>query len=170
MSQGGLNNVENGDLPPDVPLTFVCDIGSASAAAYVLNVLGGAGASTTGSGNTIVVTVSSTGFTWNLVTSVSPVNPIQLVAENGYSCQGVALVTFILPLAPSFGDTFIVASTTSRFQINQNGGQQIRIGSSTTTAGSGSCVSNTVGDFIELVYMGSNLFQSFAPQGTLTLN
>jgi hypothetical protein len=170
MSQAGLIAINNGNLPPDVPLEFVTDSGTAVASANILNVLGGAGVTTEGFGNTIEIIVSSTGFTWNLVTSVSPANPIQIVAENGYSCQGTNLVTFILPLAPSFGDTFIIASTTSRFQINQNGSQQIMVGSASTTAGSGYLISNTVGDFVELVYMGSNIFQSFAPQGTLSLN
>jgi hypothetical protein len=172
MSQAGIAKVTDQILPPDVPLEFVTNSGTATAIANVINILGVGGVTTSapGSSNTIDINVVTTGFTWNVVTSVSPANPIQLVKQNGYSCQGVSLVTFILPLAPTFGDTFIVASTTSRFQINQNGSQQIQIGNAYSTAGSGNCTSNTVGDFIELVYMGSNLFQSFAPQGTLTLN
>ena len=170
MSQAGIAKITDQILPPDVATIYVCDVGSAVPAANILDVLGGSGAQTVGIGNRITINVNTTGFTWNVVTSSSPTNPIQILSENGYSCQGASLVTFILPLAPAFGDTFIVASTTSRFQINQNGAQQIQIGNAYSTAGSGNCTSNTVGDFIELVYMGSNIFQSFAPQGTLTLN
>ena len=167
MSQAGLINATEGT--PSIPTLFVTDSGDAIPAANILNVFGGAGASTSGSGNTIVITVSTTGFTWNLVTSVSPANPIQIIRENGYSCQGVALVTFILPLAPAFGDTFIIASTTSRFEITANAGQQMRIGNVISTAGAGTATSNAAGDYVQMVYMGSNVFQSFAPQGTITL-
>lgn len=166
------NQGNNGSapIPPEVATSYVTNSGTAIPLANVLEVLGTGGVTTAGSGNVITISVTGSGFTWNSVTSVSPPNPIQIVASNAYSCQGASLVTFILPLAPVFGDTFIIASTTSRFQINQNGGQQMMIGSSSTTAGSGNLISNTVGDFVEFVYMGSNIFQSFAPQGSLTLN
>ncbi len=166
QSQSGSTPV----IPPDVATRYNADTGFAVPAFNILNVFGGTGISTSGSGDTLTITATGSGFKWNLVTSVSPLNPIQILVENGYSCQGVSLVTFILPLAPAFGDTFIIASTTARFQINQNGGQQIQIGSAFSTTGIGNCISNTVGDFIELVYMGSGIFQSFGPQGVLTLN
>lgn len=167
MSQAGVINATEGT--PSIPTLFVADSGDAIPALNVLNVFGGSGITTSGSGNTLTITATGTGFAWNMVTSGAPVNPIQIVAENGYSCQGVALVTFILPLAPNFGDTFIIASTSSRFRIAANGGQQMRIGNAISTAGSGTATSNTAGDFVEMVYVGSNIFQSFAPQGTLTL-
>ena len=169
MSQAGRLNIEDGDLPGDVPTSFVTNFGTATPSLHVLQVLGSGGIVTTGSGNVITISVNASGFTWNLVTSVFPVNPIQIVGDNAYSCQGVALVTFILPLVPVFGDTFIIASTTSRFQITANGGQQMRIGAVISTAGSGTCTSNTAGDFVEFVYVGSNIFQCFSPQGTLTI-
>ena len=102
-----------------------------------------------------------------MVTSAD--NTVQIIAENGYSCQGAVLVVFLLPLAPNFGDTFIVASTTSRFQITANAAQQMLIGNNISTAGSGTVTSNAQGDFVEMVYMGSNIFQSFSPQGTLSI-
>jgi hypothetical protein len=169
MSQSGMLKVSDAILPGDVPTSFVTDSGTAIPIANVIEILGGAGVTTTGVGNVVTINVSGTGFIWNLVTSVSPPNPIQLISENGYSCQGVSLVTFTLPLAPSFGDTFIVASTTSRFEIFANAGQQMRIGSAISTAGSGTATSNAAGDMVEMVYMGSNIFQSMAPQGTISL-
>lgn len=171
MSHNSILTVENSNTPSDVPIEFVTNSGTAIAVANVLYILGVGGVVTSapGSSNTINVTVSGSGFTWNAVTSASPTNPIQIVPENGYACQGVSLVTFILPLAPNFGDTFIIASTTSRFQITANGSQQMRVGNAITSAGSGTLTSNTVGDFVEFVYLGSNIFQCFGPQGSLTL-
>ena len=110
------------------------------------------------------------GFNWVIVTSISPTNPIQIVKNHGYICDGVAQVTFVLPLSPGVGTEFAIVSNTATFRINQNGAQQIRVGASITTAGSGFITSNTVGDVIQGLYVGGNLFISMAPQGTLTLN
>jgi hypothetical protein len=171
MSQAGIINIADGNIPGNVPIIFQGNTGpGASAVNHIIDIVGEGGVTVDTTGQVITIRVTSSGFTWNLVTSISPPNPIQIIAENGYSCQGTNLVTFILPLAPNFGDTFIIASTTSRFQINQNGGQQMIVGSASTTAGSGYLISNTVGDFVEFVYVGSNIFQSFSPQGTLSLN
>lgn len=116
------------------------------------------------------VTSSSIGFAWNTVTSASPTNPIQILVENGYICAGASLVTFLLPLAPSVGDTFKIFSFTSRFQIIPNGGQQIVIGTVTGLSGAtGTATSNSSGDEITITYMGGNVFQSEAPQGTITV-
>ena len=169
MSQAGLININDNILPPDVAEMYVTDMGVAIPVAHILNVVGSTGVTTSASGNTITIMVSSTGFTWNLVTSISPTNPIQIIAENAYSCQGSSQVTFTLPLAPNFGDTFIVASTTSTFQIAANAGQKMRIGAVISTAGSGTCTSNAAGDSVEFVYMGSNIFQSIDNNGNLTL-
>lgn len=109
-------------------------------------------------------------WTWNGVTSITPLNPIQLVSLNAYICNGASMVTFLLPLSPNIGDSFIILSNTARFQILENGSQQICIGTSTSTAGSGDATSNSTGDQFEFVYVGSNIFRGFAPQGTLTLN
>lgn len=109
------------------------------------------------------------GYTWNIVTSISPPNPIQIVAQNAYVCNGGAQVTFILPLAPTLGDTFLIMSNSATFQITQNGAQSIRIGANLSTPGAGTATSNTVGDVLELSYVGGNLFLARAPEGTITL-
>jgi hypothetical protein len=173
MSHNSILVVEDGNLPPEVPLEFVCNVGSAMASAHILNVLGVAGATTIGSGNTIDINVSTTGFTWNVVTSAT--NPNQLVAENGYICAGTNLVTFMLPLAPTVGDTFKIFSFTSRFQIIPNASQQLVIGAVTGLVGvMGTATSNAPGDEITMTFMGmnggSNVFQSESPQGTLTVD
>ena len=168
MSQAGsLNDT----FTPSNPITFHTDAGDATAVANILNVSGGANITTSAAGNTILVTFTgSTGLTWQPVTSAFPINPIQIVANNGYICNGANLVTFLLPLAPALGDTFVILSNTSRFQINQNGGQQVCVGTSSSSVGIGNCASNSAGDQVEFVYVGGNIFRGFAPQGVVTLN
>jgi hypothetical protein len=117
----------------------------------------------------LVSLIGSEGFKWNVVTSISPTNPIQIVANNGYICNGTNQVTFILPVAPNIADEFKIISNTSTFQITENGSQQICIGTASSTAGSGNLTSNSTGDQVDFMYMGANIFRGFAPQGTLTL-
>jgi hypothetical protein len=170
MSQGGrLEDTGGGGVPGDVATSYVTQAGTAVPLLNVLNVIGTGGADTSAVGNTVFINVVTAGFTWNVVTSVSPTNPIQIVAQNGYICTGVALVTFLLPLAPTIGDTFKIFSNTSRFQITQNGGQTITIGTATSSSGSGTVTSYSAGDEVTISYMGTNSFQSEPPQGTLTV-
>jgi hypothetical protein len=110
------------------------------------------------------------GFNWVAVTSASPTNPIQIVRNTGYICNGVSQVTFTLPLTGALGDSFIVFSNTATFQIAENGAQVIQIGTGSSTAGAGTATSNSAGDSLELTYIGGNVFAAVTPpQGTITL-
>ena len=168
MSQAGYATIEAGNLPPEVPLFFEGNSGTGTAISNLFEIVGVGGVTTEVTGNVMTISAVSSGFTWNTVTSAT--NPTQLVSENGYICSGVSLCTFLLPLAPSVGDTFKVFSYTSRFQIIPNGGQNIVVGAVTGLIGaSGTLTSNAAGDQITMTYMGGNTFQSEAPQGVLTL-
>lgn len=168
MSQAGIAKITDQILPPDVPTIFVTNSGTAIPIGNILEILGAGGATTSGVGNVVTINVTASGFTWNVVTSAT--NPNQLVAENGYITEGSSLVTFLLPLAPAIGATFKIFSYTSRFQIIPNGAQNMVIGSVTGIAGaSGTVTSNSPGDMITFTYLGSNTFQSEAPQGTFTV-
>lgn len=160
MSQAGIINI-----PQVVAESYVANIGSAAPAGGVLNILGGVGITTSASGNTITINAISSGFTWNSVTPLAPANPIQIVSENGYICGGVGTTTFTLPLAASIGNTFVIISNTSKFQILENAGQQMQIGNIQSTAGSGSITSTATGDKVEFTYIANNLWMETSMQG-----
>jgi len=164
MSQAGIASITK--AVPSIPTSFVTDNGTAVPAGNVLDVNGGPGVTTFGSGNQILIDVVTTGFTWNIVTSAN--NTVQIVKENGYICNGVSNVIFLLPPTPSVGDTFKILRNSANFQITQNASQQIRVGSQITTATTGTLTSNNAGDAVEVVYIGSNVFMSSSVIGTLT--
>lgn len=166
MSQSGLNNVQS---VPSVPLQFTTNAGIVVPAANNVNVLGGMGATTSGSGSTITITVSSAGFTWNVVTSAT--NPNALVAENGYIPKGAGAVTFVLPATAAVGDSFFIAGYGNLFTVTQNAGQSIRFGSQTTTVGvGGSLTATMVSDTVELLCVTANTeFKVIDSIGNLTV-
>lgn len=56
MSQAGDISAVSGPVPPQVPTSFVEDVGIAVAVANILNVVGGTGIDTSGAGNTVTIT------------------------------------------------------------------------------------------------------------------
>ena len=169
MSQSGITKVSSSGIPGDVATSYVCDIGVAVPSSHILDVNGGTNVQTIGSGNQILINITaSSSFTWNIVTSAN--NPVQIVKNNGYICQGSSQIIFILPLSGSLGDPFSIFSQSARFQIQQNGGQQFQIGSQVTTAGAGTVASNTTGDFVSAILINNTFFLCMAPQGTLSIS
>jgi hypothetical protein len=157
MSQSGpLNDQGSGPTPPDVPTEFVTNSGTAVPALNVIEILGSGSISTSGSGNVVTISISSTGYTWNTITSAT--NPTQIVAENAYITAGVSQCVLVLPLTASVGDAFIVTGLTSLFQITQNANQSIIFGMLTTTTGvTGSITSTGSGDHVTIVCVQTNL-------------
>jgi len=166
MSQIAITSVSGGGGAT----TFVEDTGSAVPAAGTLNILGGTGIETSGSGSTVTITAVGAGFKWNNVTATSA----QMAPENGYAANNAGLVTLTLPLpgGTQFGDTIAAMNIgAGGFKIAQGAGQQIIIGSSSTTIGAtGYIQTTTTTDGIELRCGPDNLTwrTTTGPQGNFT--
>ena len=154
MSQAGPLN-ENGGGGVD-SLIIETNSGTAMPLANVLQILGDGTVTTTGSGNTVTISISGTGYTWNTITSAD--NPKQIVAENAYITAGVSQCILVLPLTAVVGDAFIVTGLSSLFQITQNANQSIIFGMLTTTSGVGGSITSTgAGDHVTIVCIQTNL-------------
>jgi len=152
MSQAGeINVVQN---HPEIPTQFDADVGFAVPVANILNIVGTGSIITTGSGNTITITSSSGGITWNSISASQT-----LVVENGYFCTGGGALSLALPATSSIGDEIIITlDGSTSFSITQGAGQSIRIGNVATTAGvGGSLTSTQQGDTVWLVCQTANL-------------
>lgn len=120
----------------------------------------GTGVTVTGSpvslGGTVTLSVTGGGITWVNVTATT-----QAMAVNtGYIANNAAQVVFTLPATATLGDTLYVTGNgnvgTAGWKINQNAGQVIFFGSSTTTVGaSGSLTSTNQLDSVHLVAVTS---------------
>lgn len=145
MSQAGIISVAGAGGS----IQFDEDVGSALPAAGIVNIVGGAGISTSGAGNTVTITATGAGYTWNTVAGISQA----LVKDNGYINANVALTTFTLPATAAVGDTFQIAGQgAGGWSIAQNAGQTIHVSGVSSTVGVlGTVSSNNRRDCIELV-------------------
>lgn len=144
MSQGGPLGVKS---TPSVPIQFTTDSGVAVPAANNLNVLGGTGASTAGSGSTITITASG-GMTWNDVTTATQT----IAVAQGYVTDRGGGVSYTLPATAVFGSAFKITGKSGLWTVLQNANQQIVYGASSSTVGAGgSLTATSVGDSIECI-------------------
>lgn len=144
----------SGSIPPSIATQYITDNGTAVPAANILNVLGGTGATTSGIGNTITVTVKNEGFTWseqNVSFSAS--------IQNGYFCN--AALTVSLPASGGLviGNTIIIyVDTDAAVIVQANTGQSIQIGDGVSSAGgTATCTALQKGSILELIFKPTDL-------------
>lgn len=93
------------------------------------------------------------GSTWNVITTDT-----SMVAQNNYITNNTSTITLTLPTTASIGTTFkIVGSGTANWEVAQNSGQTIYMGTVSSATGSGGSASSTnPSDAIELVCISAN--------------
>ena len=135
----------------------------------VVNVVGTGSVSVSGAGNTLTIGVSTTNFTWSTVTSMITMSP-----NHGYFCDASGgAFTVMLPASPSQGDIYRmskISSGTNQVTISYNASQLIQMGNLATTPTTGSLVTTDIGDTLEIVYAGSNVFRVLSSMGNITIN
>lgn len=108
-------------------------------------------------------------FTWNVISGTS-----QAISENnGYIPTNVALTTFTLPASSDVGDSFkIYGYGSGGWQIAQNVGQSIHLGSAVTSTGVlGFLASTNRYDLLEITCLVANTeFTVDAVVGNITVN
>ena len=118
------------------------------------------------------VTISATGLAgigWNVVTATTQ----SMTADSGYIANNAALVSLTLPTTAAVGTLLYVQGLgAGGWEITQNAGQIVHLGSEPTTAGTaGSLASTNRYDSITLVCVVANTAWTAlnAPQGTITV-
>ena len=129
---------------------------------------------TAGSGISITdgagsVTIAATGV--SATTEVTGTSAT-MVANNDYIANNAGLVTLTLPTTAALGTEIgVFYKGAGGWLVAQNAGQQIRIGTSTSTSGTGgSLASSAAGDCIKLKCITADtLFEVFSTQGNITV-
>ncbi len=135
-------------------LVIDADSGSASPSSGVLNILGSTGITTSASGDTVTISVSGSGLTWNTISANQT-----LAVNNGYFCTGGGVLSLLLPAVSAVGDTIeVYLDGSTGFQITQGAGQDIKFGAQVSSAGiAGSITSTGQGDGITMTCRTANL-------------
>jgi hypothetical protein len=115
MSQSGATN-KVGTVPSNVPISFVTNSGTATAIGHVVDVFGGTGVTTSGAGNVITITnTSSASITFD--------------ADSGTAAPAAGIIT----LAGSGSITTIAAGSTVTTELTGLTNHNVLIGAGTTT-------------------------------------
>jgi len=129
----------------------------------------GPGVSIANGAGSITISGTGSGIGWTEVTGTTQA----MAPDNGYVANNAGLVTLTLPVTASFGTVInVVGKGAGGWQINQNAGQNIQVGSSSSTVGAGGSVASTNQyDSIELLCTTADTVWTVlgGPQGNLTI-
>lgn len=130
-----------------------------------VNILGGLGVTTSGSGDTLTINASFPSLTWTVDTTT----PINVNTTEGHISNGGAQIVYNLPAAAGVGDGFAFLDLGGNgFQLQCQGGQTVRLGNQVTSSG-GTVTTTAIGDVIWLVCAVANTtFLGYSAQGNLT--
>lgn len=128
-------------------------IGSAGNAPVPATITAGAGITIVNGPGSISISGTASSIGWNVVTTNQ-----NMVAENGYIANSASGLTFTLPTTASVGTALSVINfNTGGWTIAQNASQNIRLGSSVTTTGTGGSLGSTAqGDAVYLICAVAN--------------
>lgn len=149
----------NGQLP----------IGSTGADPSAATLTAGTGVSITNGAGSITISSAGGGLTWTVVTGTTQAAAV----NNGYIANNAGLVTVTLPATSVVGDIVAVIgiNNATGWKVAQNAGNQIFIGISSTTGGTGgSLASSQTRDSVYLLCTSTNAnWQVLNPMGNITV-
>lgn len=142
-------------------------VGSTGGAPAAATLTAGTGITVTNAANSI--TIAATGV--SAIVEVTGTSQ-SMAVNTDYIANNAALVTLTLPTTAALGSEFgIFYKGAGGWKVAQNLGQQIRMGTSTTTSGTGgSLASFAAGDCIKIKCITADtLFEVFSSQGNITV-
>jgi hypothetical protein len=144
-------------------------IGSTGLDPVAATLTAGPGISIANGAGSVTISGTASGIGWTDVTGATQA----MVADSGYTANRSSLVTFTLPATAAYGTGLaVVGKGTGGWTIAQNVGQNIQIGSLSSTIGAGGSVSSTNQfDSINLVCTTANTTWTVlgGVQGNLTI-
>ncbi len=142
-----------GGTAPSVANSYVTDSGTAVPALNILNVLGSSGISTSGSGNTVTLTL--TGVALSYVNVTFGMSPYTVTATDYYiSCDSSGgPITILLPNAPTTYDEYIIKDRTGNALTNNI--TVTTVGGVVTIDGVATYVFDENYESIEMIFNGS---------------
>lgn len=144
-------------------------IGSTAGAPAAAQIIGTSGISVANGSNTITISGTGSGIGWNEVTGATQ----SMSADSGYVANRATLITFTLPVTAAFGTAIsLIGKGAGGWIIAQNAGQNIQVGSVSSSVGVGGSVASTNQfDSINLICTTADTTWTVTggPQGTLTI-